>query len=70
MKKARKKAPYDIFRDILIQWMHAPVDKEREICNHVSKGKTFIKKFKLQDKVKKNLKINSSPIGFFLVFRV
>lgn len=39
MKKALKKAPYDSFIDVLIQWIHTTTF--RKICNHVLKGKTF-----------------------------
>lgn len=34
----------------------AHTDTWRETCNHVLKGKTFIKRFKLQDQVKKKVK--------------
>ena len=48
--------------------MNAHTGTQREICNHVLKGKTLIKRFKLQDEVKKNLKENSSWNRVFSYF--
>ena len=64
LKMALTKSASDSLRDIFILWMythtHTSSHKHREICNHVSwKGKN-IKKFNLQQKLKKNHKRYSS----------
>ena len=48
--------------------MNSHTGTQREIRNHVLKGKTLIKRFKFQDEVKKNFKENFVVESVFFLF--
>ena len=54
-KRHWKESANDSFRDVFIQWMYTQTHThtQREIWNHVLERKKLVKRFKLQQKVKK-----------------